>query len=225
MLWKRKNSNKHFMKKISYKLFALLLLFMNLQLVRSQTRLQDVVYLKNGSIIHGTIIEQVLNKSIKIQTKDGNIFVYNFEEVEKITKDTSSKKPERDKYRSPGLAFGFSVLYPGIGQFYNHQVGKALIMSIGTPSLLILGAILMDDQNDRSTYKFGRDIVITSAGIYIWSLIDAPTSAARINKKAGIISFNNKNKFNILLIPHADIARINNYQPIPVYGGKLTIAF
>jgi len=53
----------------------------------AQTNYEEVVYLKNGSIIHGVIIEQVPNYSIKIQTKDGNIFVYKLEEIEKITKE------------------------------------------------------------------------------------------------------------------------------------------
>lgn len=47
----------------------------------------DVVYLKNGSIIRGIIIEQVPNVSIKIQTADGSVFFYKMEEVEKITKE------------------------------------------------------------------------------------------------------------------------------------------
>ncbi|PCJ65495.1 MAG: hypothetical protein COA58_08785 [Bacteroidetes bacterium] len=47
----------------------------------------DVLYLKNGSIIRGQIIEQVPNKSLKIQTAGGSIFVYKMEEVEKIIKE------------------------------------------------------------------------------------------------------------------------------------------
>lgn len=50
-------------------------------------QLQDVVYLKNGGVIRGLIIEQVPNVQLKIQTKDGNIFVFKFEEVEKMTKE------------------------------------------------------------------------------------------------------------------------------------------
>lgn len=46
----------------------------------------DVVYLKNGSVIRGIIIEQLPNVQIKMKTKDGNIFVYKTEEIEKITK-------------------------------------------------------------------------------------------------------------------------------------------
>lgn len=49
----------------------------------------EVVYLKNGSIIRGMIIEQIPNVSLKIQTRDGNVFVYKMEEVEKITKELS----------------------------------------------------------------------------------------------------------------------------------------
>ena len=49
--------------------------------------LEEVVYLKNGSIIHGIIVEQVPNQSIKIQTKDGNLFVFNMDEIQKITKE------------------------------------------------------------------------------------------------------------------------------------------
>ena len=52
-----------------------------------QNNLEEVVYLKNGSIIRGTIIEQVPNQTLKIQTKDGSVFVYSFSEIEKITKE------------------------------------------------------------------------------------------------------------------------------------------
>ena len=48
---------------------------------------EDVIYLKNGSIIHGVIIEQVPNVKYKIQTYDGNVFVFEVENIEKITKE------------------------------------------------------------------------------------------------------------------------------------------
>ena len=41
--------------------------------------MQDVVYLKNGSIIRGLVIEQVPGKSLKIKTRDGSVFVYTME--------------------------------------------------------------------------------------------------------------------------------------------------
>ena len=51
----------------------------------AQTNYTDVVYLKNGSIIHGIIIEQVPNQSLKIKTSDENVFFYKMDEIEKIT--------------------------------------------------------------------------------------------------------------------------------------------
>ena len=49
--------------------------------------MQDVVYLKNGSVIRGIVIEQVPGQSLKIKTKDGSVFVYKMDEVQKITKE------------------------------------------------------------------------------------------------------------------------------------------
>lgn len=65
----------------------------------AQDNIQDVVYLKNGSIIRGMIIEQVPNQSLKIRTNDGSLFVYQFDQIEKITKETppDSKKPKTVK--------------------------------------------------------------------------------------------------------------------------------
>jgi hypothetical protein len=47
----------------------------------------DVVYLKNGSIIRGIIVEQIPDVSIKIKTADGSLFVFKMSEIEKITKE------------------------------------------------------------------------------------------------------------------------------------------
>jgi|JI10StandDraft_1071094.scaffolds.fasta_scaffold24488_10 hypothetical protein len=69
------------------KLFNLSLLLLVSILAHSQNNLEEVVYLKNGSIIRGTIIEQIPNETLKIQTKDGNIFVYKFDEIVKTTKE------------------------------------------------------------------------------------------------------------------------------------------
>jgi len=44
----------------------------------------DVVYLKNGSIIKGTLMEPDSVSQIKIQMKDGSIFVFKLEEVLKV---------------------------------------------------------------------------------------------------------------------------------------------
>lgn len=69
--------------------FLVILLIPMLSAARSGR--QDVIYLKNGSIIRGEIIEQVPNDYIKIETSDGSVFVYYVEDIEKITKEQPVK--------------------------------------------------------------------------------------------------------------------------------------
>lgn len=61
-------------------------------LLLAQSHYQDVVYLKNGSIIRGVIIEQVPNQNIKIETADKSVFVFKIDEIEKITKELVEKR-------------------------------------------------------------------------------------------------------------------------------------
>ena len=53
---------------------------------------QEVVYLKNGSVIKGVVIEQVPGQSVKVQTQDGSIFVYEMSKVDKIVKEDLQQK-------------------------------------------------------------------------------------------------------------------------------------
>jgi hypothetical protein len=49
--------------------------------------MEDVVYLKNGGVTRGELLEIVPGITIKIRTVDRNIFVYNFDEVLKVVKE------------------------------------------------------------------------------------------------------------------------------------------
>lgn len=53
----------------------------------AQQGLEDVIYLKDGSIYRGIIIETVPNQSYKIRSRDGNVFAVTVDEVEKLTKE------------------------------------------------------------------------------------------------------------------------------------------
>lgn len=86
-----------------------------------QNNMEDVVYLKNGGILRGIIIEQVPNQSIKIQTKDRNVFVFKFEEIEKMTKeylptDNSNEKHKLTEFKKNGFIYLAEINYcPGVG--------------------------------------------------------------------------------------------------------------
>lgn len=55
--------------------------------ILAQEAMIDIVHLKNGSVIRGIIIEQVIGKAIKLQTSDKSIFVYEMDEIEKLTRE------------------------------------------------------------------------------------------------------------------------------------------
>lgn len=88
----QKQLNRIEMKKVIKFLLVVAVVAMSSSLFAQTNTMLDVVYCKNGSVIKGVIIEQIPNQSIKIQTSDGNIFVYNVEDVEKITKEQVAVK-------------------------------------------------------------------------------------------------------------------------------------
>lgn len=88
------------------KYLALLLFALITTMSFGQSNYQDVVYLKNGSVIRGVIIEQVLNKSIKIETADSSVFVYQMDEIEKLTKEPIQGK-SGSSFSNSGLQSGY----------------------------------------------------------------------------------------------------------------------
>ncbi len=76
--------------------FAFLILFAIFGFIGTALA-EDVVYLKDGSVIHGTITEEVPGKTIKIETNDGNIFVYKVKAIDKIT----HSKPDAGSAATP----------------------------------------------------------------------------------------------------------------------------
>lgn len=59
---------------------------------------KDVVYLKNGSIIKGTIVLQDPGKLIKLKTRDNNLWVFKIDEIDSITKPSPLVIPFRTGY-------------------------------------------------------------------------------------------------------------------------------
>ena len=76
--------------------FIARLLFSNT--LSAQTNFQDVVFLKNGSIIHGTVVELVPNESIRIKTMYNDVILFKMDEIQKITREQSPLvSPQRER--------------------------------------------------------------------------------------------------------------------------------
>jgi hypothetical protein len=80
-------------------IFFLIICFLTCLQANAQRILQDVLYLKNGSILRGKLLE-VNADTIKIEITGGNIFVYPASEAKGITRE----KP-RITYKQTGFRF------------------------------------------------------------------------------------------------------------------------
>ena len=93
---------------------------------------------------------------------------------------STSALAQEYKYREPGTALLWSLLITGGGQIYNGQIAKGLVM---------LGAevVALAVMSLSETPEIGIAIAIP-----IWSMVDAYSTAKRLNKERGLtIEFKN----------------------------------
>lgn len=81
---------------------------------------RDVIQLKNGSLLKGQIIEQSPPDNLKLQTADGSVFVYRYDEIEKITREEvkilkTENKTEPPDFNEYGGTFGLGIAIGGGG--------------------------------------------------------------------------------------------------------------
>lgn len=76
-----------------------MLLFIGISL-SAQSVVSETITLKNGTVVTGTIIEIVPNKSYTILTSDGNKFVFEEKDISKITRNLADKNSKSNK--APG---------------------------------------------------------------------------------------------------------------------------
>jgi TM2 domain-containing membrane protein YozV len=209
--------------------FVLMNLFLSCY-VNAQSANDDIVYLKNGTMIRGTIFEQVPKSYIKIKTLEGKVQKYKFNEISKIVKAEQSKVEEKPpveekpvaplpvekksivireqpkpvqnttmaNVKSPTTAFLLSLVLPGGGQYYNGQYTKGAIMT-GTA---VAGVVLILAAGYEDIFVYSPDYYWASYGYWttesttwltvgtvlvvgssIWSMIDAPITANKINER------------------------------------------
>jgi len=68
-------------------LSTLLLTLFSISATVAQEVMQDVIYLKNGSMYKGTIIEEVPNTSYKIRISGGSVIALQVADIERLTKE------------------------------------------------------------------------------------------------------------------------------------------
>lgn len=133
-----------------------------------QRQLQDVIYLKDGGVVRGTVVEIVPNESVLIQTADLSRFRYRMDQIERMAKEPAPPVTTR---RSPAVAGVLSGLIMGAGHAYNGQWGKGLLFFGG-------GAVLIaatENGDDPGVWA------LSFVTLYVVNIADAVQSARRIN--------------------------------------------
>jgi hypothetical protein len=92
------------MKKLIFITVVLMIIILPLSAQKSR----DVLYLKNGSIIYGKLLEASDNQ-YKIKTSDGSIFIYKPGEVDKFVNEASKFEGRKKKGFGFNLEGGFLV--------------------------------------------------------------------------------------------------------------------
>lgn len=109
------------------------------------------------------------------------------ETASKITKAPSQNyvKTETREGKSPTVAFLLSFILTGAGQYYNGDVKKGVIQE-----LLVIGGYVLAFEvgTEDGEWPMGLNPWFyiglgIAAGSHIWSVIDAPLSADKINKR------------------------------------------
>ena len=73
-------------------IFLSFLLIVSLsETIAQETKQQDVIHLKNGSILHGKIVEIKANQSVTLFSNCGDKWVINQSDIEKIEKEDISE--------------------------------------------------------------------------------------------------------------------------------------
>jgi len=85
-----------------YFLICTILIFMLFPLTAQKSK--DILYLKNGSMIYGKLIE-VTDDQYKIQTSDGSLFIYPLTEIEKLVTGV----PDFDGRKKDGAGFALEA--------------------------------------------------------------------------------------------------------------------
>ncbi len=159
-------------------------------------QLQDVVYLRDGGIIRGTIIEQRPGESILIRTPDGNQFRYTMDQIDRITKEPvqgvrqPQVRPTQGGVKSPGTAAVISLLFTGGGQIYNEETAKGVIMlvvGVGFTALAIDGIDEFDCDPFETCWEWALPVGVAGALVTkLWSIFDASAGAKRWNARQGV---------------------------------------
>jgi hypothetical protein len=149
---------------------------------------EDVVYLRDGRIIRGIVVEYRPDAdSFLMRLHDGSYERINKADVVRIVEAKSVSRrqgPLPTKLKSPALAWALSAVVPGAGQVYNGEVGKGVTFAAVTAFAATL--YFSKDAQECDIWANCAQVTFSAVlGIASWlgSQIEAPLTAMSINRQ------------------------------------------
>ena len=213
---------------------------------------QDILTLNTGEEVEVVVIE--IDKTDvryrKFSNQNGpiyslpksDIFMIKYENGEKDVFGAPKVETQVNKNfqysfskKEPVISCMLSFLLPGGGQYYNGEYKKGGIMT-GISFISIIGLVAnmsdydyYDDydypSSDRNNNSAAALFALMYVGNYIWSVIDAPVSATRINKQ-NLLTWNVGKNTTLSIKPDFNYQSYNigGYRSFePSCGAKLTL--
>lgn len=162
---------------------------------------EDVVYLKNGSVVRGIIVEQIPNETLKIRTQGGSEFVFKMSEVLKITRELPVVAPPSPgrllssgdiKEKDPAIALILSFLVVGAGQFYVEEYNKAYTHWLVTVGSIVLIVTAVEDNygdfDPDADDAYGVVGILAGLANWVVSMVTAPSQARAFNERQQAVS-------------------------------------
>ncbi len=122
------------------RLFLSLLACLMFACLAEAQRTHDTIYLKNGSVLYGQIIEELPDTQVKIRLRDGSLLICPYSDLERIEYSTG-RASFYEEPRTPYLNWHFDAGYlfgpserQHIGAFvsYGARFSRALFLGLGS---------------------------------------------------------------------------------------------
>jgi hypothetical protein len=160
----------------------------------------DVICLKNGDILKGTIIEQFPNDSLHLQLKGGSVLTVMFADIQKMTKEKPASAepyflhksnetpvkavpqivlPQENEKKSTSTAVVLSIFLTSSGHAYAGNWGRGLLFTAGRVSGVVLALTAGIQTTTYSTpnpYGYSWDYYYSSTEITSWYYIGLGTT-------------------------------------------------
>ena len=93
---------------------------------------KDIVYLKNGSVIRGTIVLEDPGKYIRLKTSDRSLWVFKYDQIDSIKYQGSIDRPEKAKIPLKNGYFNLTEMGVLAGNSANYKKNPFTLMNISS---------------------------------------------------------------------------------------------